>query len=223
VVNLSALGTQEDREIARDLYAAGVLVSSMYELHTVQHPLTPPAGPVLTSWLPRVTEYDNKMWLLHLIVNGIGAKAFGREVLDCLLDEFVRPDYQLVGCADEEACEQAVRARIGDGIARLMGPRNADTLLAIATDRKYGYTRQMIVEGLPKLRRPESTTPLLLSLLSDPEPSIQATALRALRRTHVSAALARAEELCSSENRWVRQEAERTVAALERSGPSGGQ
>ena len=79
------------------------------------------------------------------------------------------------------AQDQSLGRSVGDSIATTATLSNIDSLLEIATDRKFGTARQMIVYSLWRFKKDGRVKDALLDLIHDPD--VSRHAMSALRRT----------------------------------------
>jgi len=102
---------------------------------------------------------------------------------------------------------------VGLAIGATATPHDFERLAEIATDRRYGTTRQMLVEGLGRLNHPDCRD-TLVSLLGDED--VVGHAVRGLRQLKDPSAIAAVGPLSEHPRTWVRNEARSTLRALEK-------
>lgn len=205
-------------EYARILAAARTADVRINDLETIGGPNGPgyrTVVPVLLVQLQEARCPQNYSWLLHLIINAIARRECGREALPVLIEEYQRADLpRSQGSA--EGPPMFTRARVANGIGRLLRPADAADVMPLAQDTSYGYARAGILEALSKLRRPDLTLPVLAAALDDDSPAVVASALVALRRMKAIGLRGRVEPLVDHENAWVRKEAAAALRAFDR-------
>jgi hypothetical protein len=105
----------------------------------------------------------------------------------------------------------SVQWAIGATLGSLDMKLVTDDLLEIASDRRYGSSRQMIVHSLNRLREGR-VIPLLIDLLQDE--SVRGHAITALRKAGAKSAVEFIEEYVSDKNPWIRRTAKSALASL---------
>jgi hypothetical protein len=125
------------------------------------------AVPVLIGWLPRVADPSVKEAMVRSLAGQRRARGEGARRL---IEEFGRPDY---------VEEQSLRWAIGNTLATLAGPADADAIIAILRDRTNGTARQMFCDALVRTRDPRRTE-MLIQLIGDDD--VAGHAISALRR-----------------------------------------
>lgn len=180
-----------------DLAAVGFDVEAVRELRLLGRPY-PEAVPVLIHWLPLV-KYDA---LKEDIVRTLSVP-WARDATSLLLDEFMRAD---------DATETGLRWAIGAAIEVHATDAIANEMIKLATDRRYGRAREMIVVGLGKLRDARAED-VALRLLGDDE--VLGHAIRALGKLRARSARAQIEGLLHDPRSWIRKEAKRALACID--------
>jgi len=100
---------------------------------------------------------------------------------------------------------------IGSALCSTWDDSEFDDLVRLAKDRRYGRSREMIVLGLARSKRPEAGD-VLIGLLDDPD--VNGHAVNALRKLKVPAARAGLEKMLDDPRTWVRKEARRALEAI---------
>jgi hypothetical protein len=90
------------------------------------------AAPILVEWLPRV---DDPRVTLAMVRSLDGQRTARGEGARRLIDEFGRPEY---------AEESSLRWTIGNTLATLAGPADADAIIEILRDRGVDGTRDAV-------------------------------------------------------------------------------
>ena len=76
--------------------------------------------------------------------------------------------------------DSAVAWHLGDALGTTATVMQADTLVRIGQDRKYGQSRQMVVHALGRFKKAPEVEPALFRLIEDPDVALHA--MQALRR-----------------------------------------
>jgi HEAT repeat protein len=125
------------------------------------------AVPILVDWLPRVEDPGVK----HAMVASLAGRRSARgEGTRRLIEEFRRPEY-----ADDDS----LRWSIGDALATLAGPADADAIMEILCDPSGGWARQMLCDALSRTKHPRRVD-VLIDLIGDD--TVAGHAILALRR-----------------------------------------
>jgi HEAT repeat protein len=161
------------------------------------------AIPTLLDWLQRVANPDVK----EDIVRALSVKwAKDTAAPKLLVTEFERA---------EDPTGAGLRWAIGNALEVLANDDIADGMIRLATDRRYGKAREMVVVGLGKLKNPR-VTDVLLNLLSDEE--VVGHAVMALGKLRARGARSRIEPLLNHSKPWVRKEAKKALASIDKAG-----
>ena len=111
----------------------------------------------------------------------------------------------------EDANGLGLRWAIGNALEVTWDDDDFEALVDLACDRSYGRSREMIVLGLARSKRPEAGT-VLLGLLDDTD--VNGHALKALRKLKLPVPRAGLERMLDDDRAWVRKEAQRALVAL---------
>lgn len=176
-----------ERELARELQAAGFLVASVDDL---RHPYE--------GAIPIPVKYVDQKDLPLGSVVGIASclwncpAARGSDACRALLRAY----------ANHQDADPEIRFRIAEGIAKMAAKGELPQILAILRDRSQyvfedesrGYSpRHALVEAIPRLMGRNSLE-LWRELLSDPEDRVRASAIAGLCRLQDPASLPRLRE-----------------------------
>lgn len=190
------------RPLLDELAAAGHPVDSVGQLVTeaaATGTRYPAAIPVLVRWLPRV-DYRP---LLDDIVRALSVSWAKREAAPPLVALFrALPPH-------DGPPETDPRWTVGGALETLAGPAVADDLLDLATDRRHGLARQLVVLGLGRLKGDARVPPVLLDLLDDEQ--VTGYAVMALGKLKVASAAPRLRALADHPEPWVRREAAKAL------------
>lgn len=155
------------------------------------------AVPILLEWLPRVANLDVK----QDIVRALSVK-WARHAAPLLIAEFEKAD---------DPTGTGLRWAIGNALEVLANDEIAGGMIQVATDRRYGRAREMVVVGLGKLKDAR-VTDVLLNLLADDE--VVGHAVMALGKLRATVARSRIEPLLKHPKPWVRREAKKALASM---------
>jgi len=122
-----------------------------------------------------------------------------------LIEEFRRVD----AAVDPKGL--GLRWTIGNALDLLFDDASFDELVELATDRRYGRAREMVVLGLGRSKR-AAAVDVLLSLVDDPD--VDGHAVSALGKLKAPAARAALEAKLDDRRAWVRSEARKALARL---------
>jgi HEAT repeat protein len=125
------------------------------------------AAPILVDWLPRVEDPRVKVAMVASLHGQRSARGEGARRL---IAEFRRPEY---------ADEHSLRWTIGDTLASLAGPADADAIIKILRDRSAGTARQMLCDALSRTKDPRRVA-VLIDLIDDDD--VAGHAILSLRR-----------------------------------------
>lgn len=161
------------------------------------------AIPILIAWLPRLTNPIVK----EDIVRALSVKwARGTAAPKLLVTEFERA---------EDPTGAGLRWAIGNALEVLASDDIADEMIRLATDRRYGKAREMVVLGLGKLKDPR-VTDVLLNLLSDDE--VVGHAVMALGKLRAQKARSRLQSILNHPKPWIRQEVKKALVSIDKAG-----
>ncbi len=190
------ISREQQRKILAALRDAGIIVSDVYDL--VNSP-NRNAVPVLLKFLAEPLDSNTK----EGIVRAVTLRKARSDVLGPLITEFKNP-----------SLSHSVRWAIGNALEVVADDSRARDLIELATERKYGTARQMIVLGLAKLKDADSIR-ALLELLNDPE--VEGHAIIALGKRRATHATPLIERFLGHPNTWIRREAKKALARIARS------
>ena len=125
------------------------------------------AAPILIDWLPRIEDPGVKEAMVRSLTGQRRARGEGARRL---IVEFTRPAY---------AENDSLRWAIGNALATLAGPADADAIIETLRDRSGGRSRQMLCDALSRTKDPRRVD-VLIELIDDD--SVAGHAILALRR-----------------------------------------
>jgi hypothetical protein len=155
--------------------------------------------PLLLDCLPLVTTDEAKETLIRLL-----SVPFAKTAVFQLIDQF------------RSSTNEYVRWAAGNALEVLASDEIAGEMIQIAGERKYGWSRQMVVMGLGKLKSAEAFE-TAVQCLSDEEVVLHA--LSALTRRKDPSAIDHIEPLLASKKASVRKAAAKAVLRLSRRKP----
>jgi hypothetical protein len=188
------------RAVIADLAAVGFEVEAIGDLRSLGTPY-PQAVPALIRWLSRVRDPAVKEDIVRTL-----SVPWAKDAAAPLLSEFERA---------EDDTGTGLRWAIGNALEVLASDEIADGMIKLATDRRYGEARQMVVVGLGKLKDAR-VADVLLELLVDDE--VVGHAVMALGKLGAKTARSRIEPLLDHPRPWVRKEAKRALATIDKAG-----
>ena len=128
------------------------------------------AAPILVEWLPRA---DDPRLKEAIVASLAGQRAAQGEGARRLIEDFRRPEY---------ADEPSLRWAIGDTLATIAGPADADGIIELLRDPSGGKARQMLCDALVRTRDTRRVD-VLIELLADDDVAGHAiSSLRRIRR-----------------------------------------
>lgn len=191
-------GHEQDEAITAELRSLGFDVDSVYELRN-NHTDYQQAVRVLARWLPTVRAAGLKESMLRSL-----AVKFAKPALKAIIDDFPNAP------ADDPTGWQ-VQWAAGNAIEVNWDDRYFEDLRAISLHRGYGRGREMVVRGMGKSKHPEAAA-TLIGLLDDED--VLVPAILALRKVRSGDAREPLLRIRGSQERWVQQEIDRTLAKL---------
>jgi len=195
------------RAIALDLESVGVHVKDPADLVDTDFPY-PAAIPVLIRWIDelRTVELsdDDRGYLWETLARALTVPQ-ARPAAGPALAQLFR----------EESLSQMTRWAVGNALDTVADPSLLDEMLAIATDRRFGMARQMVVHALGRVgkgRRREEVVDRLIELLDDD--TVVAHAIIALTKLRAARAVDAIARHVDSDIPIARKSARTAVAKL---------
>jgi HEAT repeat protein len=196
------------RALLDDLRAVGTEVNDLWALVNTRDPY-PDAIPVLMDWLAHLEERGVAIHELPKLREGVVRSLTVREArpiaAPLLIDEF-------------RAAADRGDSLLGWEIGNALGVVTDDSCFAeiaeLAREPSYGVARQMLaMEALGRMKKPEATT-VLLGLLNDA--GVNGHAIAGLAKRSDERARPAFEQFLDDERAWVRKEAKKGLARLDR-------
>jgi hypothetical protein len=160
------------------------------------------AVPILTRWMSRVDYRE----LQEDIVRSL-AVPWAREAAPALLAEF------RAGDPSQDPPDTSPRWVVGLALSAIADRSLADDLIELAADPRWGAARGMIVQELGKTGDPR-TVDVLLNLLDDT--TVSTDAIIGLGKIGEAAARPALERFLTHPDSWIRKEAKKAVARIDR-------
>lgn len=202
---MSAEKIGDQQVLLSELNAAGFPDTSLAGLRNSGRRYTK-AVPILLRWLQ-----TDDLLLKEQIVRALSYPWARETALPALLKEFESLPL------DGKPLTSSVRWAVGNALETMWDDTYFDDLAAIASNRDYGDSRQMVVLGLGKSRRTEAIN-LLLSLLAEEDVNGHATSSLA-KLAHPDAA-AGLEAMLGDKRAWVRKDAKRGLMNMQKGTPN---
>lgn len=196
----SAAPVAGEEPVLADLAAIGRPVRSLSDLRRSGSKYRD-AVPVLLRWLPLVTDPKVEEELVRALSVPWAKPAATVPMIDLFrrLDTSVDPT------------GLGLRWAIGNALDILFDDESFDEFAELATNRRYGKARQMVVLGLGRSKRPEAVD-MLVKLADDPD--VDGHAVKALGKLKAAAARTTLETKLDDSRAWVRSEARKALAKL---------
>lgn len=185
--------------VLAELAAAGFPAATIGELRQLKAKARG-AVPILTRWLPRVTDDAVRADIVRVL-----AGPWAKEAAPALVEQFRRAPAGADGAPGP-------RWKIGDALAETATDAVFDDIEALARDRRYGRDREMVVVALGNMRNPRAVD-VLLDLV--PDEDVAGHAVIALGKLRAERARPVLRELANHPKAWIRKEA---TKALDRIG-----
>ena len=189
--------------IIRALRDIGLPVQSSDDLTNTSRPY-PEAIPVLVDLLSRSLHPD----AIEVIVRSLTVREARGIAGKALLRKFVE-----FGHKDIESRIGGLQWSIGNALSVVADDGLSEELLHVVSDRSYGRTREMIAIALARSKDPR-TVEVLVNLLKNDE--IPGHAIIALGKVKAAEARPFIERYLTHTHAWVRTEARRALAKIDR-------
>lgn len=162
------------------------------------------AVPILLKWLPRIDELRVK----DDIVCALAVPWEKRLILPVLVAEFERKPLQ-----PSESGLDFYRWRVADSLSYNADDRVVEDIIRLATDKRYGRSREMLGVALGRMKDPRAVD-TLIALLDDPE--MAGHAAMGLAKIKPIRARPYLEPFLNHKVRWIRKEAVRAIANIDK-------
>jgi hypothetical protein len=194
---------EEVTKILDELASVGFAVDSVDELRNSGVNYAE-AVPALLRELTRETDPRKKEW----IVRALSVPWARPAAIEPLLEEFRTLPH------DETRDNDNTRWAIGNAFEILWDDTYFEDFAALARERKYGRSRQMLVLGFGKSKCVEQAVVVLLELCDDP--TVEGHAISALAKLAHPAARDALQNATTHSQAWVRKAAVRGLAKVDR-------
>lgn len=194
--------TEAEWPLVTALSDSGVLVNSVWDLVNTKRAY-PLAIPVLTAHL----RYAYPWRVREGIARALTTKISGDDAYTALVREFKRlPESQ-------DPDQHEFKWALGNAISVVSDKTNFDEIVDLVRDKRHGITRDMTVLRLARLE-PHKAVAVLIELLADDE--VAGHAVTALSKLKAHEARKGIEHLLNHPQPWVRKEAAKALANLDR-------
>lgn len=190
--------------LLKDLHEAGCPVDSLSQLVNTNRQY-PPAVPVLIRWLESLDAADVRKLQrdVEQVVRALAVAAARGKAAPRLIELF-RTVTNRSG--------MGIRWAIGNTLEVVADDSVTDEIIALATDRRYGPARHMVVLGLGRLKS-DSAEQALIDLLNDDE--VAGHVVMALGKRGARRAAPAISALLRHPKPWVQKEAVKALAKLQ--------
>lgn len=194
---------KEDRMVAQALKKVGLRVKSIYDLVNSKQTY-PQAIPILIDLLPKV-RHDR---IKEGVARALTAKEARPIAARPLMDEFRAMN-------PETESARMTKWAIGNALSVVADDSVFEEMSALVRDKSHGWARSMLALALCNMQEHrDQAIQLLLDLLRDKDVGVQA--MIALGNLHVKRARAKIEAFLRDQDSWVRQEAKRALAKIDK-------
>ena len=202
--------TARTADLLANLASAGYPVADVWELVNTRQSC-PEALPVLLAWLKDVDSQTISRQTADVegVVRALAVRE-ARGVAAPQLVHLFRLAYNAIGTRNRWI---SLGWAIGNTLAVVANDAVADGMLELATDRRYGKTREMVVLGLGRLNR-ERVEQTLIDLVLDEE--VAGHAIAAVRSLGSRRAAPVFAAMLDHPKPWIRKEAKQALAKLDR-------
>lgn len=197
---------REDQRVVAELRRVGVKVDTVYDLVNSKGSYRN-AIPVLAHLLPTIGDPRIKEGAVRALA--VREAAGNEAVVQALLAEFRAIDV----AADPSS--QMLKWAIANTLSVVARDSVLGEIAALARDGSHGKAREMLTEALGNMTDPAAVD-VLLELLRDDE--VAGHALVALGKLKAQRARTAIEPFLDHPKPWVRKEAERALAKIQRGG-----
>jgi hypothetical protein len=158
----------------------------------------PAAVPILLRWLPKVTERSVK----EDIIRTLSVPWARPAAIQPLIAEFrgTTPD-------------DGIGWVIGNALEVVADDSVFDDIVELANDRSYGRSREMVVAALGNMKSAKARE-ILIDLLDDDE--VAGYAVMGLGKLRATEARPKVERFLKHSEDWVRKEAKKALAKMDR-------
>lgn len=182
--------------VISDLERVGIRLERIAELRQRRADY-PAAVPVLVRWLPEIDEPSVK----EDIIRTLSVPWAAPEATRTLLEEF----------HSRATREDRLGWVIGNALEVIADDSVFEEVVAIATDKHYGRSREMVVAALGNMKNPKAKE-ILIELLDDEE--VAGYAVMGLGKLKAKEAKDKIEPFLKHPQEWVRKEAKKALAKI---------
>lgn len=192
--------SNDDLRVVVELAEVGITVGSVFDLVNAKVAY-PAAIPILLNNLSKVSDPVTKEGL----VRALSVKEAAGIASQRLIQEF------LAIPPEAPKQEQLIKWAIGNALSVVATDADRESLVTIATDKRHGKAREMIVVALGRMKDSE-VGEVLVELLDDD--CVAGHAAMALRKLRYHSALQKLRSSLEGKRGWVRKEIEKTIEKL---------
>lgn len=196
----SQVGSEPTAALLAELAEGGFPVGSLTELRTSGQRYRS-VVPVLLRWLPRALDRQSKEDLVRALSVPWARPVAARP----LIAEFGRVN------ESDDPTGTGLRWAIGNALSIVADDSVFDDLVRLVENRAFGKSRQMVVIGLGRSKRPEAVA-VLVGLLEDDD--VSGHAVKALAKLRSQDARPALERMVDDPRSWVRREAQKALDRL---------
>jgi len=186
-------------ELIDELRKAGFDIDLVQDLYTKRINYKK-AVPILAKWLPQISDFDCK----ETIVRALSVKTPESDIVaKILIREYINTDNS----------RKLYKWAIGNSLNSIANDAVLDDIIQIATDKRHGSAREMVVLSLKNMKG-ERAIDTLISLVGDIE--VTGHALLALGHLKASKARCLIEKYTTHPNTFWRNEAKKAIKKIDK-------
>lgn len=193
--------SKAEAPVVAELVDAGLPVESVWDLFNKRLNYRD-AIPILLEWLPKISNQGAK----EGIVRALSVKWAKPDAAPLLVREFHRV---------EDPGGSSLRWAIGNALEVVADDAVFEGLVEIVRDRSHGKAREMVAAALGNMKNPRAVE-VLIELLEDEE--VIGHAIMGLGKLKARAARAAIERFLGHPKTWVRKEAKKAIARIDKAG-----
>ena len=193
---------EELRPVVAELREAGYDIDSIHDLYYSDVKLKV-AIPILMKWLPEIRDRNAK----DSIIRALSDRQAKGVVAPVLIEEFRKQ--ALIEHLDNVAWA------MGNALSITADDKVFDEIVELVIDKRFGRNREMLTLALANMIKcKDAAVKVLLELLHDED--VAGHAVMALGKLKISEARAEIEKFLTHEKRWIRTEAKRALAKIDK-------
>lgn len=201
--SLDAWMNREDQMVVTALADVGIAAVSVYDLVNSGRAYTE-AIPILIKLLPKV-HHDR---IKEGVARALTVKEARPTAVPVLIAEFQR-------APDENDSQRVTKWTIGNALSVVADDSVYESIVALLRNKKHGWSRGGLPFALCNMKKHrEQAVQHLIQLLDDSDVGV--AAMMALGKLRVKAARSRVESFLKDPDPWVRREAKRALAKIDK-------